>query len=58
MNSRKLSGYILGISIIVMGIASYFMDFLKYPAKEMLLVLFTIYGVWRIYRAFNMDNME
>jgi hypothetical protein len=56
MSSKKITGYLVGLSIIAMGIASYFFKFLDSPAKEALLILFSIYGVWRLYRAYNLEE--
>jgi hypothetical protein len=55
MDSKKLSSYILGFAIIGMGVASYLLKLLESPAREALLLLFCVYGAWRVFRAYNME---
>jgi hypothetical protein len=51
METKKLFGYLLGAVYIIMGIFGYLKLIPESPYKEMFLVLFVVYGAWRLYRA-------
>jgi sulfite exporter TauE/SafE len=54
MELGRVTGYILGAAVIIMGVVSYYVSFLDSPLKEALSILFIVYGLWRIYRAYKM----
>jgi hypothetical protein len=51
MDSRKVFGAALGIVYIGMGIFGYLRLIQESPWKEFFLILFVVYGAWRLYRA-------
>jgi hypothetical protein len=50
--SQKVIQYIIGFAVILMGIAAYISDLV--PNRELLLILFVVYGLWRLYRGYKM----
>jgi uncharacterized membrane protein len=52
--SKKIFQYVLGVAIILMGIVAYKTKLV--PNPEILLGLFTVYGLWRIYRGYKIQQ--
>ena len=53
---RRLFFLILGLAYMVAGVFIYIKNILPAPWGLILLMIFTIYGSWRIYRGFNLKS--
>jgi hypothetical protein len=51
---RRIFYLVLGLTYIAAGIFFYVRKLLPAPWGIILLIAFTLYGGWRIYRAFNL----
>jgi uncharacterized membrane protein len=50
--TKKVFHYVLGVAIIGMGIVGYMTELV--PNPEWLLLLFSVYGLFRIYRGYKL----
>ena len=53
---KKIFGFILGIVYIAVGVFCYFKIGLEKPWREILMILFLMYGSWRLYRAYSLKT--
>jgi hypothetical protein len=53
-NLKKIFGYLLGLIYLGIGIFGYYNFDFTTPYREGFLILFIVYGIWRLYRAYKL----
>lgn len=53
---RRIFLLVLGLTYLIAGVYIYIRKMLPAPWGMVLLIVFTVYGCWRMYRAFKLKS--